>query len=310
MKGALATIVFLLLSMAAFGQSSNQKVYRIRPDDILRIQVYGEAQVNVEVPVGEDGNISAPFVGTLRAEGRTPAELEAELTKAYQDRLRLRDPKVSVTFARYRPSRASIGGAVARPGQYDFRPGDTLLSLIHQGGDPIEGAADQHRAVLHRKDSDEAIPIDLYGMLRRGDLSQNYELQDGDQLEVPVDNRNQVKVLGFVQKPGLFAFREPMTLADALSQAGGEIPTRSMMSRVMIQREMPGAPGTFLQIRADFVRYEHGDPSQNVQLQPNDFIYVPATNTPDINTIANIVNAVFYVQNVLKGGIFGLKLFH
>ncbi|HWA83200.1 MAG TPA: SLBB domain-containing protein, partial [Fimbriimonadaceae bacterium] len=215
-----------------------------------------------------------------------------------------------VTFARYRPTRASIGGAVARPGQYEFRPGDTLLSLIHQGGDPIEGQADQHRAVLHHQNSDEAIPIDLYAMLRRGDLSQNYELQDGDQLEVPVDNRNQVKVLGFVQKPGLYAFREPMTLADALSQAGGEIPTRSMMSRVMIQREMPGAPGTFLQIRADFVRYEHGDASQNIELQPNDFIYVPATNTPDINTIANVVNAAFYIQNVLRGGIFGLRLFH
>ncbi|HWA84091.1 MAG TPA: polysaccharide biosynthesis/export family protein, partial [Fimbriimonadaceae bacterium] len=90
MKGALATVVFLLLSMAAFGQSSNSKVYRIRPDDILRIQVYGEAQVNVEIPVGEDGSISAPFVGSFMVEGKTTGEVEAELTKAYQDRLRLR----------------------------------------------------------------------------------------------------------------------------------------------------------------------------------------------------------------------------
>src|SRR5437016_2869394 len=99
MKAALATIFLLLLSMASFAQTRPTSTYLIRQDDVLRIQVYGEAQVNVEVAVGEDGNISAPFVGTVRAAGRTPAELEADLTEGYKARLRLRDPKVSVTFS-------------------------------------------------------------------------------------------------------------------------------------------------------------------------------------------------------------------
>lgn len=311
MKAAVATIFFLINACTAFAQSSTPRIYRIKPDDTLRIQLYGEQQVsNVEVPVGEDGNISAPFVGTLHAEGKTTTELEVELTDLYKKKLFLRDPKVSVTFAQFHPYRAFIGGAVGHAGMFIFRPGDRVLTLIHQGGDPIDGVADWHRAILHHKDSEEGIPIDLYAMLRRGDLSQNYELQDGDQLDVPVDTHSQVKVLGFIQRPGQFPYREPMTLADAISQAGGEIPLKSKMSQVSILREQPGAPGTYQMIKCDFVRYVKGDPTQNVELRPNDLIYVPATNTPDINTVANVVNAAFFIDNVLRNGIFGLKLFH
>jgi protein involved in polysaccharide export with SLBB domain len=307
MKAALATIVLLLLSIAALAQTANTRTYRIKPDDILRIQVYGEAQVNAEIPVGQDGNISAPFVGTIRAEGKTTSELEADLTEAYKQRLRLRDPKVSVTFARYKPIRASIGGGVARPGQYELRGGDTILTLVSLGGDPVEGIADLHRASLHRKNTQEKIPIDLYSMLRKGDLSQDYEIEDGDVLEVPVDvSRNSIKVLGFVQRPNQYTFREPMTLADAISQAGGEISGRSMMSQIRVTREVPGAPGTFMQIKTNFVRYTNeGDASQNIELRPGDLIYVPATkwSTADINTAANIVNSLFFIQNILRGGL-------
>jgi len=310
MKAALATIFFLLLSMAAFGQSTTPSTYLIRQDDVLRIQIYGETQVNNEVTVGEDGNISAPFVGLIHAAGRTTAELEDELTVAYKKNLRLREPKVSVTFSHYAPKRAWVGGAVAHPGAFEFRQGDTLATLLHEAGDPVEGLANEHRAVLHHKGIDEGIPVDLYALLRKGDVTQNYELRDGDILEVPSDPRNKVNVLGYIGHPGPQPFREPMTLADAVAGAGGEIPGKSMMSRIVILRELPAAPGTYLQIKPNFVAYEHGDASQNVELQPNDFIFVPATNTPDLPLIANVVSSAFYIDTILRNGIFGFRFFH
>jgi len=309
-KAALATLVLLLLSMAAFAQSPTTKTYLIQQDDVLRIQVYGESQVNVEVTVGEDGNVSAPFVGMVRAIGRTTADLEADLTVAYKEKLRLRDPKVSVTFSKYHDKRAFIGGAINHPGAFAYRQGDTILTLIDQAGGPVDGLANQHRVTLKHKDSTELIPIDLYAMLRRGDLSQNYVLEDGDIIDVPSDPKNQIKMLGYVARPGQYAYREPMTLADAVAAAGGEIPGKSRMSQIVIQRELPGAPGTFLIIRPNFVSYEHGDATQNVELQPNDYIFVPATNTPDIPGIASIISSAFYIDSILRSGIFGLRLFH
>src|SRR5579862_9403126 len=307
MKAAVATILFLLLSVAAFAQTP-PSTYLIRKDDVLRIQVYGEQQATAEVTVGEDGYISAPFVGMVRAEGRSTDDLVTELTKLYMERLRLRDPKVAVTFSHYAPQRAWVGGAVGHPGEFEFRPGDTILNLIHQAGDPVDGLANQHRAVLQRKGIDERIPIDLFNILRRGDLTQNYALKDGDILEVPSDTRNQVQVMGYIQKPGPLPYREPMTLADAIAGAGGEIQGKSMMSHIVIMREVPASPGTFLQIRPNFVAYEHGDASQNVEIQAHDFIFVPATNTPDLAAITNAVSSIFYVDSVLRAGFLGIRL--
>jgi len=297
--------------MVAYGQtltpSTPPSTYLIRRDDVLRIDVYGEQQATAEATVGEDGYISAPFVGMVRAEGRTTADLVKDLTKLYMDNLRLRDPKVSVTFSHYAPQRAWVGGAVGHPGEFDFRPGDTIVNLIHDAGDPTD-LGNQHRAVLHRKGIAEGIPVDLYNILRRGDLTQNYALEDGDVLEIPIDTKNQISVTGYVQHPGPLAYREPMTLADAIVESGGEIQGKSRLSRIVIMREKPGAPGTFEQIQPDFVAYEHGDATQNVLLQPHDFIYVPATNTPDLAAITNLVSSIFYIDSVLRSGFFGLKI--
>ncbi len=310
MKAAIATIFFVLSILSGFAQTHPTKTYLIRQDDVLRIQVYGESQATAEVLVGEDGNISAPFVGIVRAEGRTTAELEADLAELYKEKLRLRDPKVSVIFAKYAPLRAWVGGAVGKAGEYEFRPGDTILNLLHQAGDPLNGVANEHRAVLRRKGMEEGIPIDLYNMLVRGDLTQNYVLEPGDVLEVPADSKNQIQILGFIQRPGQYPYREPMTLADAVALAGGEIPLRSMMSHIGIIREVPGSPGTYMMIRPNFVAFEHGDATQNIELQPHDFIFVPANNTPDVASITSIITSAFYIDSVLRNGIFGFHFFH
>jgi protein involved in polysaccharide export with SLBB domain len=147
-------------------------------------------------------------------------------------------------------------------------------------------------------------------MLRRGDLSQNYELQEGDKLEVPIDTTSQIKVLGYIQRPGLLPYREPMTLVDAISAAGGEIPNRSMMSQIRIIRQKPGAPGTYEEIRPNIINFwMKGDASQNVEHKPGDFIYVPATKTPDFGQISGMVNSVIFIESILRNGLFGFRLF-
>lgn len=309
MKGLTATILLLVLTLTAWSQTA-QSTYRLKPEDVIRIQVYNEPQASVEIPIGSDGNISAPFVGTLRAEGKTTAELEAELRDRYIERLRLRDPKVSVIILRFREIFASVGGSVNRPGSVAIRPGDTIINLLNKGGGTITDIADLRRATLRRAGSgSELIPIDLYAMLNYGDMTQNYEVEDGDELLVPLAN-NRIIVLGQVQRPGIFGYREPMTLADAISLAGGEIPTRSWFSQTRIFRQQTGLPGSDIVIQADFVKYiRNHDSSQNVLLKPGDLIWVPETKTPDLNRLGNMVNSILFFQNVLGNGLFGFRIF-
>ncbi len=295
-----------LLVNAVMAQAS--EVYRLQPEDVVRIQVLDEQQIVAVLPIGKDGNLSAPFVGVVRAEGLTTNELESILAKEYQRVLRIREPKVSVTIERYREIRASVTGMVNRPGTFPIRPSDDILTLLALGGNAILERADLRRAKLQRIGSKEVIPIDLHAMLTFGDLSQNYVLQDGDILSIPEDKFNVVNVLGAVQQPFSFPFREGMTLVDAIAQARGEIQYRSAFSKILIYRENKGAPGTYTIIRANLSQFfSKGDSTQNIRLAKGDIIFVPESNSPDINRISQVTSSAANFIFILER--FGLRLF-
>ncbi len=309
MRSAFILLVLFATALVhcAFGQEGT---YRLKPEDVLRIQVYGEQQINALIPIGRDGNISAPFVGIIRAEGKTTSELEAELTSEYQKKLQIKRPIVSVTIDHYREVRATVVGAVNRPSTYVMRPGDTVVTLLGQGGGPLSNErADLKRATLRRAKSKELIPLDLYSMLVRGDTSQNYEIEDGDELNVPEATTNRIMVLGSVAQPGTYPYSDPMTVSDALSLARWEVRYRSRMSKTMIIRPNPGRPGSYTRIQVNFVAFiSKGDASQNITLQAGDVVYVPETNTPDVDRIANIANTLFFLDRFSTTGLFGFRL--
>lgn len=298
--------VFALFANLALAQT--QETYRLQQEDVIRIQVFDENQILAVVPVGKDGNVTAPFLGSIKAEGLTTNELEAVLVKEYQRVLRIREPRVAVTIERFREIRATVTGMVSRPGTFPIRPNDDILTLLALGGNVVLDRADLRRAKLQRAGSKEVIPIDLYAMLTFGDLSQNYQLADGDVLTVPEDKFNVVNVLGAVQQPFSFPFREGMTLVDAISQARGEVPYRSAFSKILVYRENKGAPGTYSVIRANLSRFfTKGDSSQNIRLSKGDIIFVPESNTPDMNRISGIANTAANFIFVLER--FGLRIF-
>jgi polysaccharide biosynthesis/export protein len=302
-------LVAITLVLSSFAQVASTNVYKIKPEDVLRIGVYNEPQGAVDVPVGADGNISAPYVGSLHVAGKTTDEVQRDLTILYKKNLKLRDPIVSVIIIKYRELRATIGGAIVRPGQYPIRPGDTLLDLLSLGGGQIQDVSDLRRATFHRAGSTELIPVDLYSMLVLGDRSQNYSVDDGDELNVPQETRNRILVQGAVSQPGAYPYREPMSLADAISQAHGELRTRSKLSEVYVFREKPGMPGNYTQIRCNFVRFiRNGDATQNIPLKPGDLVYVSETKTPDINQLSAILQTTLFFNNIYTNGIFGTKL--
>lgn len=85
-------------------------------------------------------------------------------------------------------------------------------------------------------------------------------------------------MLGSVDKPGLYPTTAPTTLLEALSHAGGTRRSRSAITTVdtadlrhaFVVRRGAVLPVNFQQL------LESGDMSQNIYLQPDDFIYVPS----------------------------------
>ncbi len=313
LRAVLSGMILLWICAIGVGQVPSATAvtsnYKLQQDDVLLIQVFGQQQITCQVPVGRDGRINPPFLDSIVAAGRTMDELKQELLDQFKTKMMLRDPIVSVTFVSLRQLRASIGGAVARPGSVPIRPGDTVLALYNQGGGATPDVADLRRSYLRHANSLEIIPLDLYAMTVLGDMSQNYLVQDGDEITVPEERNNRIDVEGAIQKPGQYVYHEPMTLEDAISLAGGEIRYRSKFSHTIVIRQKPGLPGQYVTIIANLVRFvRNGDQTQNIVLQPGDFVYVPESDSPDFNQIGALFN-IAYIFNLVSGGTIFTRIF-
>jgi protein involved in polysaccharide export with SLBB domain len=184
-----------------------------------------------------------------------------------------------------------------------------LINLLSLAGGPVEEVADLRRARLRHAGSSEEIPVDLEAVYYSGDTSQNYTLQDGDELIVPKDTHNRVVVWGAVQQPGTYPYTKNMRVMDAIGLTRGEIRTVSRMSKVVILRKRKGQYDASYPIRVDLVRLmNQHDWTQNIELEREDFIFVPSTKTPNFNDIGAILNTAFFANRVFfQEGIFGFR---
>lgn len=159
--------------------------YLIGPGDVLRIDVWKEAEISQTEPVRPDGNITLPLAGTVRASGFTPAELGLQIeTKlaayiAHPDVTVMVDKVVSRTF--------QVLGSVLRPGSYPLlRPTHILQALAEAGG--FTPFADRdHILVLHwnADGQQERFHCNYSDLIHGHHLQQDRLLQPGDTLIVP-----------------------------------------------------------------------------------------------------------------------------
>jgi polysaccharide biosynthesis/export protein len=107
--------------------------YRIAVGDIIGIRVWNQDSMSIErARVREDGKISMPFLQDVEVAGQTPSDVAARLQvklKTY-----VVSPIVTVSMVERRPTRVSVLGEVARPGQYDLDRGSGVLAALAAAG--------------------------------------------------------------------------------------------------------------------------------------------------------------------------------
>ena len=124
--------------------------YRIGAQDLLQVSVFGVQDLDKEVRVNSNGQVSLPLIGGVMAGGRTIPELEAELGKKYADGY-LQNPQVSVFVKEYASQRITLEGAVTKPGIYPITGKTSLLQSIALAGGVDDKVADLGGIVLMRQ---------------------------------------------------------------------------------------------------------------------------------------------------------------
>jgi len=234
------TFRFILLLVLAFQVTGfcQDDQYRIGIDDILSISFWQEegADLNTVVRVTEDGMITLPVIGNIKADGYTTAEL----AKIIVDQISFYNPKISqatVIVTEYNSQTVVLTGAVNNPDEYHFERIPNLLDVIRQAGGAAPTADLSNVTIVRQVDGKvKVIDVDLLEHLRDGDLSDIPVLIAKDLINVPESPygltsemlRGQIfkgkkiyYIYGAVNLPGIKTLSEDIELVDAIVDAGG-----------------------------------------------------------------------------------------
>ena len=105
--------------------------YVLGPTDRIRLKVYGEPDITGEYEINSGGQVSIPLAGHIKAAGTTTPQLERLIASALAKGI-VRDPRVNVEIAQYRPY--YILGEVKKSGEYPYRLGLTVMDAVASAG--------------------------------------------------------------------------------------------------------------------------------------------------------------------------------
>jgi polysaccharide export outer membrane protein len=249
--------------------------YMVGPRDVLQITVWGQLDLSKDYPVDQDGFVSFPLLGRVKAAGLTTSTLAGRLTdllgKDY-----LVNPQVSVSVKEYLSQKVHVLGEAEKPGLFYLTGSTTLLEVLSRAGGLSKTAGKQ--LILVRVSGDPAsgrgntiLRFDLT-KVQAGDASQNIRLEDQDTLFIP--KAHAYFVLGEVKSAGTFPLDREVTVLEAVTIAGGFNDRAALAGVKLIRRAADGEQET---ISLDLASANSQD--RNVRVREGDTLVVPKGNT-------------------------------
>lgn len=146
--------------------------YRIGIGEQLRIITFGDDRISGQFKVNDQGELALPLIGSVKAVGLTTTELQDRIAQRLKDQNVLLHPSVSVEIQGYRP--IYVLGEVAKPAQYPYEPGMTVLMAVTLAGGFTYRAQVQHASILRT----------INGRSVEGRVSRGTKVEPGDVIDI------------------------------------------------------------------------------------------------------------------------------
>lgn len=265
-----------------------------------------------EQTIDGDGTISVPFIGAVKAAGRTPAELQRDIVSRLK--LMAHDPQVLVKLSRNVTSYVTVVGDVASSNRMQLTArGERVLDAL-AGAGGVRQPIDKTTIQITRGNTVASLPLQT--LIR--DPRQNVRLHAGDVVTVLYQPYSFL-ALGATGKNQEINFEaQGITLAQAIARAGGLEDSRSDARGVFVFRlESADAipwPNTPVRTTVDgkvpvVYRLNLRDPSsffvtQSFMMDNGDLLYV--SNAP-ITELQKVLNLIFSVAYPVVTGVQSFK---
>ena len=157
--------------------------YKVGPLDQLSVVVWKNKELSADVTVRPDGLVTLPLIGDLRAGGRTPTDIQKEVTKRLADYVRNEEMVVSVGLLAVNSYTFTVSGNVERTGLYSSKAYVTTVEAVAMAGGPNKFAGDS--VYIVRGAPARRIPIALADATSGKHPEQNLVVMRGDVIVVP-----------------------------------------------------------------------------------------------------------------------------
>jgi len=257
--------------------------------DMLMISVWGEKELSQAVKVRPDGKITLPALGEIMAANMTPNELKNELTKHLRGIVK--NAVVTVIVSEVTNNKVYVFGGGVSSGVYSLTQRTTLLQLLCQIGQqkPVPGTtpappgspvnaqentqiADWRNAYVIR--NGQKIKLNFYDLFINGKMSDDIVIEPNDAIFIPAFRDRNVYVMGAVTTPKSIAYRDGLTVVEALLEAGGFTKFAQQNNTVIYRKSEKGDKKDLaIPVRVkDLIN--DGDLRQNTRLLPGDYVVV------------------------------------
>jgi protein involved in polysaccharide export with SLBB domain len=271
--------------MVAIGSPKTLKEVEDALKTLARLQLEGDpSQAGPEMSWrrNEDLKIMSQKDPALTVRQKEPVFPEANIGRIFGMGLDEAGQKLAMSKG------MDFGGAVKVPAIYELRNEKTLNDLLRLAGGLGDTAFKGRVQVLRIKGHQETVMFDedlAKSLAKYPTLS----LIDGDFVMIfPVSSvvEKKVTIAGAVKSPGEFGFRDNMRVSDLVNYAGGLLmqanKDEAEITRVRITPQGPDTSRIYVRLHQAL----SGASSQNVVLQPNDYLFI--RSVPDWGTYKTV----------------------
>lgn len=163
--------------------SQSDPSYRLGPEDQLRISVWENKDLTLDLVVRPDGKISMPLLQDVPAEGLTADQLAANIQEGLS--AYIVNPVVTVIVLQVNAPKYYVIGYVAHPGTFPLRGDTSVLQALALAGGLTQFASPRSiKLIRATRGKQEVRKINYYDLIDDGGEG-NYLLKSGDTIVVP-----------------------------------------------------------------------------------------------------------------------------
>lgn len=270
--------------LIALHQEKNRD-YTIGAGDKFNVFVYGESELNIKGGIVKaDGTLTLQLIGDVKVAGLSINEAMKEISNKLKKYII--NPIVTLIPYEFRSKSFTILGKVSQPGTYQIDSNTKALDTIAiaQGlsigifeNNTIE-LADLEHAFIRR--GNKVLPVNFIELVRKGNPLHNVPLMDKDYIYIPSALNTEVYILGEVNVPGHYGFKERMTMMQLLSHAKG-YKQEANINQVAVIRGNLTNPVVYIVDLEDILEGK----SKDFLLKPFDIVFFPTSVLGTWNTI-------------------------